>query len=242
MTTPDTNRPAQARKQPRQQRSIALVRALKDACLRIISEEGEAALTIARLSDISGVAITSIYEYFPNVDAIIADIFEDHLRAAVNRSNAGIAQLPESAGLRGAVAVVVRQSLGMRTQLAELYPAFYQRHIDYFETVRRLGEETDPNSAFQRMRRIFDRYEGELRGGDRDKMFFLLVRTLQFVTRAIVLEHEAYLREPDTAAMLTDMLYGLLSGDAGASAAIPATPAETPATPAAIPATPRPES
>ena len=46
--TPDRE-PAQPRKLPRQQRSIALVTALKEATLLIVSREGSEALTVARL-------------------------------------------------------------------------------------------------------------------------------------------------------------------------------------------------
>ncbi|MET0379478.1 MAG: TetR/AcrR family transcriptional regulator [Spongiibacteraceae bacterium] len=67
--------PVMPRKMPRQQRSIALVNALKDACLQILREEGADALTVARLSEVSGVAVVSMYEYFPTVEAVTAAAF-----------------------------------------------------------------------------------------------------------------------------------------------------------------------
>lgn len=53
------------RKRPTQSRSRALVDAVEQACLRILDEIGEAALTVARIAEISGVAVGSIYQYFP---------------------------------------------------------------------------------------------------------------------------------------------------------------------------------
>ncbi|WP_322784192.1 hypothetical protein [Pseudomonas sp. PCH199] len=57
--------PARPRKQPKQARSVALVDALKTAGCDILEREGREALSIYRLSDYSGVAISSIYDTSP---------------------------------------------------------------------------------------------------------------------------------------------------------------------------------
>lgn len=44
--------------------------------MRILDESGEDSLTVARIADVSGVAVGSIYQYFPNKDAIIALLYE----------------------------------------------------------------------------------------------------------------------------------------------------------------------
>ena len=64
------------RKRPNQQRSRALVDAVAQACLLILDEHGEDALTVARIAEVSGAAIGSIYQYFPSKDAIVALLYE----------------------------------------------------------------------------------------------------------------------------------------------------------------------
>ena len=64
------------RKRPNQSRSRALVEAVAQACLHILDEEGEEALTVARIAEVSGAAVGSIYQYFPNKDAIVAMLYE----------------------------------------------------------------------------------------------------------------------------------------------------------------------
>lgn len=66
--------PAKPRKRPKQARSVALVDALKLAGRDILEREGREALSIYRLSDYSGVAISSIYEYFPTIESLISAI------------------------------------------------------------------------------------------------------------------------------------------------------------------------
>ncbi len=64
------------RKLPRQSRSRFLVSTLIEACRQILEQEGTEALTVNRLSEVSGVAVGSIYQYFPNKEAIISLAFD----------------------------------------------------------------------------------------------------------------------------------------------------------------------
>ena len=47
--------------------------------MRILDEGGDEALTIARIAQLSGAAVGSIYQYFPNKDAIVAMLYEQVL-------------------------------------------------------------------------------------------------------------------------------------------------------------------
>lgn len=67
------------RKLPKQGRSRILVDSLKQACLQILQREGQKALTATRIASVSGVAMGSLYQYFPNVDAIVVAAYEDLL-------------------------------------------------------------------------------------------------------------------------------------------------------------------
>ncbi len=59
------------RRPPRQRRSKELVRAIREAAMKIVHEEGEGALTTTRIAEVAGVGIGSLYEYFPNKEAIL---------------------------------------------------------------------------------------------------------------------------------------------------------------------------
>jgi AcrR family transcriptional regulator len=66
------------RKLPRQARSRALVDAILDAAARILEEQGREALNTNLVADNAGVSIGSLYQYFPNRDAIIAAVADRH--------------------------------------------------------------------------------------------------------------------------------------------------------------------
>lgn len=66
------------RKQPRQARSRALVDAILDAAAHILSRHGREALTTNAVAVKAGVSIGSLYQYFPNREAVIAAVAERH--------------------------------------------------------------------------------------------------------------------------------------------------------------------
>lgn len=66
------------RKLPRQERSRALFEAILDAAARILAQQGRDALNTNLVAEKAGVSIGSLYQYFPNRDAIIAAVADRH--------------------------------------------------------------------------------------------------------------------------------------------------------------------
>ncbi|MDP2271615.1 MAG: TetR/AcrR family transcriptional regulator [Archangium sp.] len=64
------------RKAPTQERSRQLVEALMQATARILEREGWDALTTNRVASEAGVSVGSLYQYFPNRDALVSALVE----------------------------------------------------------------------------------------------------------------------------------------------------------------------
>jgi AcrR family transcriptional regulator len=60
-----------ARKQPKQARSSQLVAAVLEAAIRVLKSEGARRFTMARVAERAGVSVGSLYQYFPNKEAIL---------------------------------------------------------------------------------------------------------------------------------------------------------------------------
>lgn len=60
-----------ARKAPRQRRSRQLVEDILEAAVRVLSREGAQRFTTARVAETAGVSVGSLYQYFPNKQAIL---------------------------------------------------------------------------------------------------------------------------------------------------------------------------
>ncbi|MDX2264733.1 MAG: TetR/AcrR family transcriptional regulator [Hyphomicrobiales bacterium] len=62
------------RKLPSQTRSEALVDAIIEAAVRILLRDGYPKLTTKTVAEVAGVSVGSLYQYFPNKQAILAEI------------------------------------------------------------------------------------------------------------------------------------------------------------------------
>lgn len=115
------------RKRPNQSRSRALVDAVAEACLRILDEQGEDALTVARIAEVSGAAVGSIYQYFPNKDAIVALLYErvlDQEAAHLLQLRERLVGMPLATALREILANIIRVEL----RLFKLNQGFHLRY------------------------------------------------------------------------------------------------------------------
>jgi len=66
------------RKAPRQSRSQATVTAILDATARILLTRGFAAASTNAVAELAGVSVGSLYQYFPNKEALIAALHARH--------------------------------------------------------------------------------------------------------------------------------------------------------------------
>lgn len=69
------------RKRPSQSRSVMTVDAIVEATIRILRQEGWAACTTTRISAMAGVSVGSLYQYFPNRNAVAVEIVRRRTRA-----------------------------------------------------------------------------------------------------------------------------------------------------------------
>ncbi len=74
---------ANPRKLPRQARSKATVDAVITAAAQVLVEQGYEGATTARVAERAGVSIGSLYQYFPNKEALIAALIERHAKEIV---------------------------------------------------------------------------------------------------------------------------------------------------------------
>ena len=115
------------RKRPNQSRSRALVDAVAQACLQILDEAGDEGLTVARIAEVSGAAVGSIYQYFPSKDAIVAMLYErvlDEESEQLLLVREDVVRMPLAAALREILANIIRVEL----RLFKLNQSFHLRH------------------------------------------------------------------------------------------------------------------
>lgn len=104
---PRQQRQALVRK-PKQGRSRATVAAIVEAAARILAERGWAGFNTNVVAEQAGVSIGSLYEYFPNKQALVDEIALNHLARGEAVLRSAAAEVAESAGPPLLVDVLVR--------------------------------------------------------------------------------------------------------------------------------------
>jgi AcrR family transcriptional regulator len=69
-----------SRKQPKQVRSTELVAAILEAAVQVLESQGATRFTMARVAELAGVSVGSMYQYFPNKAAILFRLQSDEWR------------------------------------------------------------------------------------------------------------------------------------------------------------------
>ncbi len=203
--------PARQRKQPRQARSIALVEALKKTGRDILEREGRAALTIYRLADCSGVAASSIYEYYPTIESLIAAIFNDYRQDTRRDLLASINALPPGATLYEGLGTIIGEALTalhrwLRIDSDLSLKAAYYAELERLDLVK-------PEAFWSSVviPALVERFSDEVLVRDREKAGFLAYQAVTALPRALLIEKPEYLTQPDTVTMLARMLHALLT-------------------------------
>lgn len=80
------------RKLPRQARAQATFEAIVDACAQVLASGSYDALTTNGISERAGVSIGTLYEYFPNREAIVAAVAASSCRRLVARMEQAICE------------------------------------------------------------------------------------------------------------------------------------------------------
>jgi len=94
------------RKQPLQERARVTVAAILEATLQVLDESDAARLTTTRVAELAGVSVGTLYQYFPNREALLNAVLADHLEhaiGAVERAAAASAELPRPAAAEAVV-------------------------------------------------------------------------------------------------------------------------------------------
>jgi AcrR family transcriptional regulator len=115
------------RKKPLQTRSTVTVDAIVEATIRILRRDGWAACTTTRIAALAGVSVGSLYQYFPNRNAIAVEIVRQRTRtylAAVIDADLSAAAAPEDAVEAAIAAFVVekRKDLDVSFALRDALP------------------------------------------------------------------------------------------------------------------------
>jgi len=99
------------RKRPRQARAKVTVDAILASSARVLVKRGFDGFTTNEVAETAGVSIGSLYQYFPNKEALVAALIEKHIEdmnAALLFELTRVAQLPMAEAVRAVIELTIR--------------------------------------------------------------------------------------------------------------------------------------
>ncbi len=130
------------RRVPVQGRSVARVARMLDACAELVDEIGYEALTTTLLAERAGVAIGSIYQFFPDKRAVVQALTLRNLEAYLGRLQARFAET-EFAHWWDGVDSAIEEYIAMHRDV----PGFRTLHFGDVVDVHLLDEDKDNNQV-----------------------------------------------------------------------------------------------
>lgn len=197
------------RRNPSQERSQRTVEILVEATARVLEEEGYDRLSTNRVAAVAGVSIGSLYQYFPNKQALVGAVLEREMGRVTETIHEGIqgnlmAPLPELAGaLVEALLRSHRENAALRRVLMEQVPRLgllgsFEDHVERLQVV-----------LMQLLLHRGDRVRPE----NLELATFVMVHAIAGATRASIHRRPATLHHADLSAEITALVVRYLRPD-----------------------------
>ena len=195
------------RKTAAQKRSRVTVEALLDATARVLTREGYDRASTNRIAAVAGVSVGSLYQYFPNKEALVAALVARHNRdmlTLLREAMAGVASLP----LASAIRELVRAMIDAHRVDPDL-------HRIFDEQIPRMGQLAEiamvEREIFALVRAYLEDHSREIEPTNLDVVTFICVTSVETLTHEIVIRNaDASFGETNFVEEVTRLIVGYL--------------------------------
>ncbi|QDX80614.1 hypothetical protein B9N43_04735 [Denitratisoma sp. DHT3] len=209
--------PPAPRKQPIQKRSEFTMTTIIDAARSILEKQGVEAVTTRRVAERAGVAVGTLYQYFPNRDAILMQLAYRITNEEASDARHQLFNLYHQP-LREFIAALYERTVAVERKLLGLGTDFHQRFARYLQ----LGSPTEtpawdgaPN--FQHltaaMGKVLADHPEEATEADRELAAFMIVRGVRNMLATVVEERPDLLGSPALTPMLIRVVMAIAARD-----------------------------
>ena len=181
----------QIRKTPRQARAQETVEAILTAAARILTTEGFEALTTNRVAAVAGVSVGSLYQYFPNKEALVRALCERHTQGVRDRIRARFQEAWERP-----VDEVARAVIQGMVEIRRHQPKLHQELLRLAPAVGGLNElHAVEHEVEQLLARFIESRPKEIAAADPAQAAFVVCHAVQACVHGAVLEKPDWLKQ-----------------------------------------------
>lgn len=194
------------KKPPRQKRSKALVAAILESATRVLKKAGYKNTTTNWVAEVAGISVGSLYQYFPNKEAIVHFLIQKAIRECIERGEKKLMAI-QTSSLDEAVDVFVRHVVDMFTEYREELRAIFRtalfiEHIEYLHKAQAGFSEL--------LERRLKEFDGEIQMHDPALTAFVLHHSIMGVIETYVADETVQIPKEDLVRELNRLVLGYL--------------------------------
>jgi AcrR family transcriptional regulator len=175
------------RKVASQERSRSTVDALLEATARVLTKEGYDRASTNRISEVAGVSIGSLYQYFPSKEALVAAVIDRHTQEVSEVTRNALVKVAARP-----IEVAAREFVSVAIDAHRVNPKLHGVLSEQIPRVGRLENiEANVREGYALVRGYLEAHRDEIDVADLDLAAFVLVTAVEALT------HAAVLRRPD---------------------------------------------
>lgn len=169
---------------PRQERSQALVEAILDATTRVLVKHGYAETNTNRIAEVAGISVGSLYQYFPNKDALISALHRRHAQELKQAIETTLAQ-SRGQSLAKKIETLIGASLAAHMLAPDLHRVLETQFasLDQYE-----GEAEDQKQIFESLRSLLESHRSELKVKNLELATHVVIRIVDTLIHAVVID------------------------------------------------------
>ncbi len=197
-------KPINPRKRPVQRRSQETVEVIFKAAAQVFSDNGYAATTTDIIAQLAGVSIGSLYQYFPNKDAILLGLVERH----IEESQAFVGEMTEEIEKAGQIGpdmtrLLIETAIAQHSIDPHLHRVLFEEAPRPKSIMRRIKETEDATAGMVAM---MLRNNPKTRLSKPETAARMVFATIEVLTHWYVLYGSKDMVREDFINELTDML------------------------------------
>jgi len=208
--------PPATRRQPVQKRAEFTVKAIIGAAHELLLKQGVDAVTTRQVAERAGVAIGTLYQYFPDRDAILMQLAYMIMDEEVSKTAHHLANLYRHT-LEELMSGLYERSLDVERRMLELGHDFHRRHVRHLNFGLYLRDKIsntpqDTEALISAMQRVLSDHRDEIVETDRDLASFMIVRGMRNMVVTLVEERHDLLESEALVPMLTRVAMAIVAG------------------------------
>ncbi len=195
-----------------------LVEAIIQACQQILEREGADKLSTHRIAEVAGVTIGSLYQYFPNKEAIIANLFREKIvdeADQISRDSTARIRSLMNVSLQLTIRELIRMKAELHLRYLELHGEFYRQYHDFFDfhaavddRVTKVYQQPSWEEWFPE---FLHQYQDEITVNNLERAAFIVSSTIDGLLESAVEDAPQWLSDNDYLMDIENMVMGYLT-------------------------------